>query len=457
MKNTLKEIVKDKLEWIINQKKIKPLSVFQHSVKKSNRNFYQSLKQNDPSFILEFKRKSPSLGQLNNFNPEFIAKIYKKHASAISVLTDEKYFNGKFEFIPLIRKIAINQPILCKDFFIDPYQVYLARYYQADAILLILSILNDYQYTFLRNLATFLNMHVLTEVKDKNELNRAINLNANIIGINNRNLHDGSISISNTYLLAPMVPKNITVISESGITNYHQIRQLRSIVQGFLIGSSLMKSSHVEHSIQKIIIGHNKICGLTRLKDVEISKKYGATYAGFIFCKSSPRYIDPKKAQNISNLVNIKYIGVFCNEDIEYITSLTKRIKFYAIQLHGNENQLYINNLKKKLSSNLKIWKAITWTNINKNFDFKNIHKYVIDNIKGSKKKSFDWSLLKNKNLDNVFLAGGLNVKNCIIASKIGCFGLDFNSGLEICPGIKDKNKIKLLFRSLKEHKVISH
>ncbi|XBC43571.1 MAG: bifunctional indole-3-glycerol-phosphate synthase TrpC/phosphoribosylanthranilate isomerase TrpF [Buchnera aphidicola (Meitanaphis flavogallis)] len=451
----LQKIIKNKLSWIANRKKIQPLSTFKNDITLSDRNFYQSLKQTHPAFILEFKKASPSLGVLNNFDPKFVAKTYKKYASAISVLTDEKYFHGKFEFIPTIRNIAVNQPILCKDFFTDPYQIYLARYYQADAILLMLSILNDYQYLLLKKLAKSLNMGILTEINNIEELNRAINLNAKIIGINNRNLRDFSISMTNTPYLASKIPKNIIIISESGIKNYHQLRQLKSVVQGFLIGSALMIGSNLENSIRKIIIGNNKICGLTRLQDVKISKKYGAIYAGFIFCKSSPRYINFETAININNVILMKYIGVFCNEDIDSIIHLVKYLSLYAVQLHGKEDQIYINNLRKKLPENIKIWKAISLNNKNKPSNFKHVDKYIFDNACGGSGSPFDWSLLKNQELKNVILAGGLNIKNCILASNLGCFGLDFNSGLEISPGIKDASKIASLFHSLREHKII--
>ncbi|XBC43052.1 MAG: bifunctional indole-3-glycerol-phosphate synthase TrpC/phosphoribosylanthranilate isomerase TrpF [Buchnera aphidicola (Kaburagia rhusicola ensigallis)] len=455
MTSILTKIIKNKLSWIVNRKKIQPLSIFKNDIILSDRDFHQSLKKTHPAFILEFKKASPSLGVLNNFDPKFVAKIYKKYASAISVLTDEEYFHGKFEFIPTIRNIAVNQPILCKDFFIDPYQIYLARYYQADAILLMLSILNDYQYLLLKKLAKSLNMGILTEINNIEELNRAINLNAKIIGINNRNLHDFSISMTNTPHLASKIPKNIIIISESGIKNYHQLRQLKSIVQGFLIGSSLMVKTNLENAIRKIIIGNNKICGLTRLQDVKMSKKYGAIYAGFIFCKSSPRCINFETAININNVILMKYIGVFCNEDISIIIRLVKYLSLYAVQLHGQEDQIYINNLRKKLPENIKIWKAISLNNKSKPLNFKYVDKYVFDNTHGGSGSPFDWLLLKNQELNNIILAGGLNIKNCILASNLGCFGLDFNSGLETYPGIKDKSKIKLLFRSLREHKII--
>lgn len=133
----------------------------------------------------------------------------------------------------------VYQPILCKDFFIDSYQVYLARYYKADAILLMLSILDNKQYMMLYNIAKELNMEVLTEVNNTTELHRAIQLNALIIGINNRNLHDLSIDLNRTKILSPLI-KNRIIISESGITENAQIKELSKMVHGFLIGSSLM-------------------------------------------------------------------------------------------------------------------------------------------------------------------------------------------------------------------------
>ncbi|XBC44626.1 MAG: bifunctional indole-3-glycerol-phosphate synthase TrpC/phosphoribosylanthranilate isomerase TrpF [Buchnera aphidicola (Schlechtendalia peitan)] len=457
LESILKKIVISKLDWIESRKKMQPLSTFKHNLTLSNRNFYQALINIHPSFILEFKKKSPSLGILNNFSPEYVANIYKKYASAISVLTDEQYFHGKFEFISIIRKIAVNQPILCKDFFIDPYQIYLARYYQADSILLMLSILNDNQYLVLKKLAMSLNMEVLTEISTQEELNRAINLHATIIGINNRNLHDFSISTLNTCKLAPKIPKNIIIISESGIKNYHQLRQLKNYVHGFLIGSVLMIKKNLENSICKVIMGNNKICGLTRLQDVEAIKNSGAIYGGFIFCKLSQRYIDLNRAIDISKTISMKYIGIFRNELIETIVYIASKIPFYAIQLHGQENQIYINRLKKRISPNIKIWKAISLKQNDKykKYSFNNVNTYIFDNMDGGSGIPFNWSLLKHYNVNNIILAGGLNIKNCILASNLGCYGLDFNSGLEISPGIKNKNKISLLFRSLREHRII--
>ncbi|MDE5285430.1 MAG: bifunctional indole-3-glycerol-phosphate synthase TrpC/phosphoribosylanthranilate isomerase TrpF, partial [Buchnera aphidicola] len=260
------------------KKKNKPLFSFQHKITNITRNFYGALKKQKPFFILECKKKSPSLGLLRkDFNLYKIAQIYKKYASAVSVLTDEKYFNGDFKFIKKIRHY-LDQPILCKDFFIDPYQVYLARYYHADAILLMLSILNNDEYLNMSHIAKKMNMDVLTEIHTQKELKRAIDLNAKIIGINNRNLHDLSINLQNTSNLAPLIPNNITVISESGLQTHRQIKYFSKFVGGFLIGSQLMSKKNLDLNIRSIIFGNNKICGLTRNIDAKVAAKSGAIY-----------------------------------------------------------------------------------------------------------------------------------------------------------------------------------
>lgn len=239
----LHKIVRDKAQWIAARQQQQPLAGFQNDIVPSERSFYHALQGTRTAFILECKKASPSKGLIReNFDPVEIATVYKDFASAISVLTDEKYFQGSFDFLPLVSK-TVSQPVLCKDFIIDPYQIYLARYYQADAILLMLSVLTDEQYRQLAAVAHSLNMGVLTEVISEEELQRAIALEARVVGINNRDLRDLSIDLNRTRQLAPRVPHGVTVISESGINNYGQIRELSHYANGFLIGSALMSES----------------------------------------------------------------------------------------------------------------------------------------------------------------------------------------------------------------------
>ncbi|AYN24786.1 bifunctional indole-3-glycerol-phosphate synthase TrpC/phosphoribosylanthranilate isomerase TrpF [Buchnera aphidicola] len=444
----LNKIIKDKITWIEYRKKKQPLITFQNKINKETRNFYHHLKSKHPFFILECKKSSPSLGIIRkNFNLIKIANIYKKYASSISVLTEEKYFHGNLEFINIVRK-CVYQPILCKDFFIDPYQVYLARYYNADAILLMLSVLNDIQYIELSRIAKNLNMGILTEINNTEELNRAIKLNASVIGINNRNLHDLSIDLNRTRNLSPLIKDRI-IVSESGIEKNYQIKELSKVVNGFLIGSSLMCKKNLETDIKSLIIGDNKVCGLTRIIDAKIVENCGAVYGGLIFAKNSLRKINKKIAKKIIFNNSLKFVGVFQNEDIKKIVDIAEQLSLYSVQLHGCENQKYINILRKRLCKDINIWKAFSIQSTLPILNLDNIDKYIFDSGSGGSNTTFNWSLLKGLTLDNVILAGGINTDNFLIASQFNCSGLDFNSGVEKCPGIKDHKKINLIFKKL--------
>ncbi len=452
--NVLTKIINYKKEWIKFMKFSHPFIKFQNLIKQSTRNFYNVIvNHNKTIFILECKKASPSNGIIRKtFNPLHIAKIYKKYATIISVVTDEKYFQGSLLWLSKISNM-VNQPILCKDFFIDPYQIYLARFYQADAILLMLSTITDENYRKLSNIAHSLNMGILTEVTNEQECKRALLLGAKVIGINNRNLYDFSIDLNKTIRLSKSlnINKNKIIISESGINNYGQIRKLSPYVNGFLIGSSLMKELDINFEIKKILWGENKICGLTNYNDANIAYKLGSTYGGLIFIKNSPRYISHHLAHIIISNSPLRLVGVFSNTSINNI--LTKvELGLSAVQLHGKEDQKYINELRKKLPKTCNIWKAL---DLSKGFiehNLEKIDRYLLDNKGGGSGTTFNWNFLKEKNLYNSILAGGLNVDNCSIASSLGCIGLDFNSGIEILPGIKDHHKMNIIFSHLRDY-----
>ena len=166
----LQKIVLDKAEWVKNKEAEFPLSEFEKNIQQSDRSFYDALatgSHQKPAYILECKKASPSKGLIRSeFKPTEIAQVYKNYANAISVLTDEKYFQGDFAYIKQVRDV-VTQPVLCKDFMISEYQVYLARFYQADAILLMLSVVNDETYRILADLAHSLGMGVLTETNNE--------------------------------------------------------------------------------------------------------------------------------------------------------------------------------------------------------------------------------------------------------------------------------------------------
>ncbi|MDR3433722.1 MAG: bifunctional indole-3-glycerol-phosphate synthase TrpC/phosphoribosylanthranilate isomerase TrpF [Rouxiella aceris] len=448
----LHKIVRDKEVWVAARKEQQPLASFQNEIQQSLRSFYDALQGARTAFILECKKASPSKGIIrDNFDPVAIAGVYKDYASAISVLTDEKYFQGSFDFLPLVSQ-AVTQPVLCKDFIIDPYQIHLARYYQADAILLMLSVLNDEQYVQLAAVAHSLNMGILTEASNEEELERAIKLNAKVVGINNRDLRDLSIDLNRTRQLAPRVPHGVTVISESGINDYAHIRELSRFANGFLIGSALMSEPDLTSAVRRVLLGENKVCGLTRPQDANVAYHAGALYGGLIFVEGSPRFIDSAQARQVQSGAPLKYVGVFRNAPIAAVADKAIALHLFAVQLHGDEDQAYINALREQLPAGCQIWKALSVTQTMPLRDLQHVTRYVLDNGKGGTGQRFDWSTLQGEKLDNVLLAGGLGADNCVEAAQLGCAGLDFNSGVEREPGIKDADKITAVFQTLRAY-----
>jgi len=452
MQTVLAKIVADKRIWVDARKVQQPLASFQNEIQPSTRHFYDALQGARTAFILECKKASPSKGVIReDFDPARIAGIYKHYASAISVLTDEKYFQGSFDFLPIVSGIA-PQPILCKDFIVDPYQIYLARHYQADACLLMLSVLDDDEYRQLSAVAHSLSMGVLTEVSNEEELERAIALNAKVVGINNRDLRDLSIDLNRTRLLAPRLGAGVTVISESGINTYGQVRELSHFANGFLIGSAMMSHDDLNAAVRRVLLGENKVCGLTRAQDAQAAYEAGAVFGGLIFVPSSPRFVNEAQARDVINSAPLSYVGVFRDTAISEVAAKVESLSLTAVQLHGNEDQAYIDALRAVLPEKVQIWKALSVKDSLPARNLNHVDKYVLDNGQGGSGQRFDWSLLNGQDLSNVLLAGGLSPDNCVDAAKSGCAGLDFNSGVESEPGIKDASKLASVFQTLRAY-----
>jgi len=197
-------------------------------------------------FICEIKKASPSRGILQkNFNPlQQARQYYAAGAAAISILTDEKYFLGKLEYLQAIREI-VDLPLLRKDFIIDRYQIHESRFYGADLILLIARILTKKQVAQYTSLAAELGLEVLLELTDEADLNKIPSANHNIIlGVNNRNLHTFEVNLENSLKLKPHLPADIPAISESGIATAAACSLLHQHgFAGALIGESLMRAS----------------------------------------------------------------------------------------------------------------------------------------------------------------------------------------------------------------------
>lgn len=209
--------------------------------------FYDALAKSGLSIIGEFKKASPSMGKIA-MTMELTERIeeYNRSADAISCLTEEDHFCGNVEYFKEIRKIT-PLPMIRKDFIIDSYQIYEAKVIGADCILLIAAILTDEQMKEFYELAYSLGMDVLVETHDEEEMKRALALEPKIVGVNNRNLKDFTISLENTKRLRPMVPKETVFVSESGVTKDNHIRFLKECaVDALLIGGAFMLSDRPE-------------------------------------------------------------------------------------------------------------------------------------------------------------------------------------------------------------------
>ncbi|CAK8053881.1 indole-3-glycerol phosphate synthase TrpC [Eupransor demetentiae] len=214
--------------------------------KKNPDDLLKNLRAKGMSVIAEIKQASPSKGQIvqpENFDYKGIAKEYSTaQVDMISVLTEEDYFKGSLEILKKVVAVA-TRPVLRKDFTIDPYMIYEARYYGASAILLIVAILSDQQLAEYLALAKKLGLVAIVEAHDEEEVQRAIKAGAEIIGINNRNLKNFTVNIQNTLNLAEHVPNDLILIAESGLKDGQDIPLLEKAgVNAVLVGESLMRA-----------------------------------------------------------------------------------------------------------------------------------------------------------------------------------------------------------------------
>ena len=254
----LDEIVAKKKERLSLAKSRAPLSALKPGISgiEKPRDFKAALKRKldeKIKLIAEIKKASPSKGVIReNFEPLEIAKIYEKQANAISILTEEDFFQGNLKFIPKVKKVT-TIPLLRKDFIFDEYQIYESRANEADAILMIASILDKNQAKEYLHIAKELGLSVLFEVHDHKELEMALYIDADIIGINNRNLKTLKIDINATFEIKKEIPSGKIVVSESGVETRDDILRLETAgIDAVLIGTSFMEAADIGKKIEEL-------------------------------------------------------------------------------------------------------------------------------------------------------------------------------------------------------------
>lgn len=259
MTDILNKILATKAQEVAVQKAASPLAEVKAQLRDAEpvRDFFASIRnkhaQNLPAIIAEIKKASPSKGLIRpDFHPADIARAYERAGAAcLSVLTDEVYFQGSPEYLKQARS-AVSLPVLRKDFIIDDYQIYQARTWGADAVLLIAAALDAAQLAHFEAVAHDLGLTVLLELHDQSELEKCRNMTTPLWGVNNRNLRTFEVTLQQTLDLLPELSGK-TVVTESGIRNKDDVDFMRGYgVHTFLIGETFMRAADIEAEVRKL-------------------------------------------------------------------------------------------------------------------------------------------------------------------------------------------------------------
>ncbi len=257
----LEDIVQRKKLEVERKKNNFPLEKIMQSPMSDIRNFKDALQKDGISIIAEIKKKSPSAGLIReDFDPQNISLIYEKNeASAISVLTDSFYFGGKNEYLTQVKN-KIQIPVLRKEFIIDSYQIYESCLIGADAILLIASILEKQELIDFQCIAKKFGLHCLVEVHTEEELDKVLEIDPEIIGINNRDLKSFNVDMKTSFKLRKKIPDQIITVSESGIDNREDVYLLEeSGFDAVLIGETLMRAKDIGFKLKSLLTDRDSV------------------------------------------------------------------------------------------------------------------------------------------------------------------------------------------------------
>jgi indole-3-glycerol phosphate synthase/phosphoribosylanthranilate isomerase len=407
------------------------------------------LAEDGARFILEIKKASPSEGAIRpSADPAALARGYAGVADALSVLCDSAYFGGSLDDLTAARA-EFDGPILAKDFFIDPRQVPEARIAGADAVLVMLSLLDDEQAREIITEAERFGMDALVEVHHEPEMHRALALGAPLIGINNRDLRDLSIDLSTTERLANLAPDR-TLVSESGINDRTDVDRLSPLVDGFLIGSSLMKAAEPAQAARALIFGRTKLCGLN--SGAALSAARPAAFAGFVFVPGSPRHVTVHEAAPLTGSARnagMLPVGVFRDALAREVVDTATLLNLHAVQLHGGEDAQYIASIRSELPEECEIWTAVS---VGRDpLTGRSGDRIIFDNGKGGTGRTFDWSVIEHHpELARALVAGGIGPENARDAAGLGAYAIDVGSAVDERPGVKSPDKIAALFEALR-------
>ena len=425
------------------------------------RSLLRSLSRPGPmgaNIIAEVKRGSPSKGIIRaDLDAAKQAAAYQRGgAAAVSVLTDRDFFHGGPEDLVAARG-AIDLPVLRKDFTVSTYQIFEAAAMGADAILLIVRILEP---EFIRDalqIVSELGMDALVETHSAREVETAMKAGARIIGINNRDLSVFKTDIQTSIDLVRLLEPGHVPVSESGIHGRAEVDRLAEAgIRNFLIGESLVRAEKPEEMLRELMPGplparpQVKVCGLTDPDEAAQVAALGADAVGVVFYPPSPRNVDEERARAICGALppGVPGVGVFVNESFDGVMRKVERCGLGAVQLHGNESVEMAARLRER---GITVIKGVY---INKEPYLKDASAYPASaflvefaggTLPGGNGAAWDWSSVMGAARDRpLILAGGLtpeNVAEAVRAARPDA--VDVSSGVESAPGRKSMDKVK--------------
>jgi indole-3-glycerol phosphate synthase len=459
----LGQICENKRLEVARQKEAMPLSYMMNFLDVTDHqtiSFKQALTNSHSGIIAEFKRRSPSKGWIHaDADIKSIVVGYEQAgATAISILTDEKFFGGTFHDFHRARKRIKQIPLLRKDFIVDEYQVYQSKVMGADVILLIAACLTKEETFRFTEIAHELNMEVLLEIHNEEEL-AYIQPNVDVVGINNRDLKTFVTDIRHTIDLANRIPDSYVKISESGLSKPETVIQLRQAgFKGFLMGENFMKNEAPDVALEKFISELNtenkpklKVCGMLYPENIKALATLSIDMLGLIFYEKSPRYAGNLDTEVLKIIPpDISKIGVFVNASQADILEKVAKFDLQAVQLHGDESPDFCRELQAQNIKIIKAFQILKAEDFEPCASYKNVCDYFLFDTKtsqyGGSGKKFDWHILSSYKGDTFFfLSGGIGEDDAETIRQLRhplLYAIDLNSRFEIEPGLKDIGKI---------------
>ena len=419
---------------------------------------FESALRSAPAVIAEIKHRSPSAGEIleeASSRIETVAGDYRRGgAAALSIVIEQDFFGGDPEWLPRA-KSASGLPVLMKDFVVDERQVDFAASIGADAILLIVAALDQAELARLNRRAAERGLAVLVEAHDEEEVGRAVEAGARIVGVNARDLRTFRVDIGRMARLGAGMPQEVVRVAESGIGSASDVRLLAGSGYGaFLVGESLLRSGDPARGVRRLR-GEGtvevKVCGVTREEDVEACREAGVDHLGLNFSPLSPRRLSVRDGARLRAVARgfSRVVAVFAGNPAREIEEVVEAVRPDVVQLTDPP----AGELARAWP--LPVWQAVLVTDriVDPGWP---AERLVYDTggkgRPGGTGETFDWRHFEVMRPSRPFLlAGGLGPENASEAVlRVRPGGVDVASGVESSPGIKDREKIGRFVRAVR-------